>query len=564
MPNIRINALPTTASASSSDDYIALDGTTNGTRKLSAYSPTFGGNVTVNGTASAATLTDGYITVSAAQINRGAGQPVELQYAGAGGVRMFGNTATPITFSSTGNLTVSGTGTSTFAGNVGITNPANAYTTLTAANTASSSFGLRINAGTNTNDRALTINKADTSTPLFFVNGGGDATLAGNLTVSGTGTSSFGGNVTLNASGATLSVINANGLSSVLVGQSASSGQAIRLGNSRTLNYGDAMVSRNLRAVSGADTYQTEFTGGYGAMEFSYDGANSIATRWIVSSSAQTANTAFTPSYAMTLKGNGNLLLGTTTDSGNGKLQLATHTTSAGGIGFGTADSFYTAGVGDFRFKTTSAEAAVTLLSGGAYIGSVTAGKSTFIVSGSGTTALTLDSSQNATFAGFILNRTNNKGIYTGTSDNCGFTWTGTNGEFGTASGSLILKSAGTTALTLDSSQNATFAGKAGIGRSTASTTATLEVTRGTTGEIFRADYGTGYRIIATDTGVFLGENIGFSTTSQFGGGSRVIGIANATTAPTTNPTNGGVLYVEAGALKYRGSSGTVTTIANA
>jgi hypothetical protein len=35
-------------------------------------------------------------------------------------------------------------------------------------------------------------------------------------------------------------------------------------------------------------------------------------------------------------------------------------------------------------------------------------------------------------------------------------------------------------------------------------------------------------------------------------------------TAPTANPSGGGVLYVESGALKYRGSSGTVTTIANA
>lgn len=35
-------------------------------------------------------------------------------------------------------------------------------------------------------------------------------------------------------------------------------------------------------------------------------------------------------------------------------------------------------------------------------------------------------------------------------------------------------------------------------------------------------------------------------------------------TAPATNPTAGGYLYVESGALKYRGSSGTVTTIANA
>lgn len=50
----------------------------------------------------------------------------------------------------------------------------------------------------------------------------------------------------------------------------------------------------------------------------------------------------------------------------------------------------------------------------------------------------------------------------------------------------------------------------------------------------------------------------------SYGGGSGVLFMGNATTVPTTNPTAGGILYVEAGALKYRGSSGTVTTIANA
>ena len=37
--------------------------------------------------------------------------------------------------------------------------------------------------------------------------------------------------------------------------------------------------------------------------------------------------------------------------------------------------------------------------------------------------------------------------------------------------------------------------------------------------------------------------------------------LPDCTTAPTANPTGGGILYVEGGALKYRGSSGTVTTI---
>jgi hypothetical protein len=40
--------------------------------------------------------------------------------------------------------------------------------------------------------------------------------------------------------------------------------------------------------------------------------------------------------------------------------------------------------------------------------------------------------------------------------------------------------------------------------------------------------------------------------------------ILNATAVPTGNPSGGGFLYVSSGALKYRGSSGTVTTIAPA
>jgi hypothetical protein len=50
MADIRFKDLTTTASSTASDDFIAVDGTTNGTRKLSAFSPTFGGNATVTGT----------------------------------------------------------------------------------------------------------------------------------------------------------------------------------------------------------------------------------------------------------------------------------------------------------------------------------------------------------------------------------------------------------------------------------------------------------------------------------------------------------------------------------
>ena len=54
------------------------------------------------------------------------------------------------------------------------------------------------------------------------------------------------------------------------------------------------------------------------------------------------------------------------------------------------------------------------------------------------------------------------------------------------------------------------------------------------------------------------------ATAGSYGGGSRVLFLGNAATNPTTNPTGGGILYVSAGALVWRGSSGTVTTLAPA
>jgi len=50
----------------------------------------------------------------------------------------------------------------------------------------------------------------------------------------------------------------------------------------------------------------------------------------------------------------------------------------------------------------------------------------------------------------------------------------------------------------------------------------------------------------------------------SYGSGAGVVFLANAGTNPSTDPTGGGVIYVDSGALKYRGSSGTVTTIAAA
>lgn len=65
------------------------------------------------------------------------------------------------------------------------------------------------------------------------------------------------------------------------------------------------------------------------------------------------------------------------------------------------------------------------------------------------------------------------------------------------------------------------------------------------------------------DTMNVVNLNVGIGTATFGTGAERVLGLANAT-APSTSPTGVGQLYVESGALKYRGTSGTVTTIAPA
>jgi hypothetical protein len=128
----------------------------------------------------------------------------------------------------------------------------------------------------------------------------------------------------------------------------------------------------------------------------------------------------------------------------------------------------------------------------------------------------------------------------------------------------------GATALTLDSSQNATFAGNVTVGSGALDKEITIN--SGATGSYSAAikyqAVGTNYWKVGRGSGTgsanfevydYQGTaGVRLSILSQ----SAVLFIANSS-APAT-PTGGGHLYVESGALKYKGSSGTVTTIANA
>jgi hypothetical protein len=72
------------------------------------------GNMGSN-TNTANSYSDGVLTITAGQINRGGGGNVELQYASGGPVRMFGLGSTPISFGTTGSITAAGSVTATGA-----------------------------------------------------------------------------------------------------------------------------------------------------------------------------------------------------------------------------------------------------------------------------------------------------------------------------------------------------------------------------------------------------------------------------------------------------------------
>lgn len=57
---------------------------------------------------------------------------------------------------------------------------------------------------------------------------------------------------------------------------------------------------------------------------------------------------------------------------------------------------------------------------------------------------------------------------------------------------------------------------------------------------------------------------IGLNGAADLASGTKVVFIANASALPSGTPTGGGVLYVDSGALRWKGSSGTITNLAPA
>jgi len=163
MANKRIKDLSTTAAVTASDDFIAVDGATNGTRKLDAYSPTFGGNLTVSGA-----LSSGSIAATSSSTTIGT-------FTSSGATTAF--TLNNTNANGWGSNLVIQTG-GTTAGYFGTLGSLLGTTSQDLVSWSTAGNGFKVY--TNGNNLRLTIDSA------------GLTTLAGNLTVSGTGGISIG------------------------------------------------------------------------------------------------------------------------------------------------------------------------------------------------------------------------------------------------------------------------------------------------------------------------------------------------------------------------------------
>ena len=453
MANKRIKDLSTTAAVTASDDFIAVDGATNGTRKLDAFNPTFGGNVTVKGALlshQTATLNLAYEGSSLSQlVAYGADAStygranIVLRKAGTGVGAVTALSLTDTTATIAGNLTVSG---STLSVGNGITAAAiniggggntgtqlnitsadgnNDYAVRVLQNSTTSSNGLYIRTkGTRSGDNALYVASNDGSDAILIAKNDKSVSVGGNLTVSGTG--------------------------------------GVQLNSVANLTWG----------------------GPYGANIPTIASPTGTSLAFYPAGSTSGESARFTST--------GSLLLGTTTDSGNGKLQLATHSTSAGGIGFGTDTSLYRAQLGQLALNSSSGGySSLGLYSAGASQGQLaTSGnqiyldavQSLYLRTNGATTALTLDTSQNATLAGNYFYVGGGTSFYLRATGSGNGIWYGNNVSVDANYFNVRNQAGSTIYLSVDSTGSA-FAGTIATQGGTASTPASASAT-GTAGTI--------------------------------------------------------------------------------
>ena len=635
MADIRINSLPSTATSFNTDDYIAIDGASGGTRKMLAATLPLT-DVTLGGSSGPSVKS----SLSARAPRQG------LVFDGTG-------TAT-LTFAT-------GAGDFSFAWRQTLSALPASYGYIVKG--ASNGFSIFINAGTGSiaieksgtgPDISTGVNATVGTTDEFvyvrtiantgtegklYRNGVLVATVADARDYSGA-TSYFGGNVSSNRLTGTFGVLaynralsaaevvalyeagtpNAISTSGLLLAPDA--GQAgggltwyDTSGNAANITLPASGVTWNVpssQKTASGWTYGGNLTvSGTGTSSFAgrvnFNGASGVglpnntiigfaksdgtANNWQIycdtSNGLSFVNTGYAGVAIRMVDTTGNLLLGTTTDGGQ-KLQVA-GTVNISNPGSSTIANFTNSANADFQVILTASTSAK--------IGSST--PTSLLLMTNSTTALTLDSSQNATFAKALTvngpsNASATASLQFGSADNAVIATVNSMIFQVDSTGSVAGRtyewkkgaagySGGTSLMTLDNSGNATFAGT--ISQPTASAGQNNVQTRADNSGFWnnmnnnsntgRLIYGVEGAAGASFTGstanaAFAGSN-GVNAFHLLANGAiaatvatTAIFVANTTAAPAANPTGGGYLYVESGALKYRGSSGTVTTIANA
>ena len=258
---------------------------------------------------------------------------------------------------------------------------------------------------------------------------------------------------------------------------------------------------------------------------------------------------------------NGALSIGATTDPGTNNLLV-----NGGTITTGSTTALSLATSGGAGVVVSHVASAVNYIQ---IAPAATTGSPFILANGSDTNVSLSVSSKGSTYIDFFTDTFASQAVritHTASANRC-ITLTGSNGgnpTIGTSAGSLAISTntavsgagafTGTTTIGNDQVQIG-FSSPEGFIKSKNSSGSPAS----NLGFYTTDGAGTQNRVLALS----FAKNMGFNGTS-YGSGEGVIFLANASVVPSANPTGGGVLYVDGGALKYRGSSGTITTIANA
>ncbi len=128
-----------------------------------------------------------------------------------------------------------------------------------------------------------------------------------------------------------------------------------------------------------------------------------------------------------------------------------------------------------------------------------------------------------------------------------------------TVGGTLLVATGGTSINAVDRAAVTNFA--AYVLRTATADRWSVQMTNDSTNDLKVTDAANGTTALLAEARATAPNLSLLTATKSYGGGVGVIFLPNASTNPSTNPTGGGVLYVNAGALTYRGSGGTVTVL---